>query len=133
MLEALKSLFDNPQREAKRLNRDAAIIVDSAIKSLPVDRVRDTAVSILEHLEEAHAHLENHAESRDQVLYRFRQLHREARRRNDQVALTAYTLVIIQLRAEALGTAGGPALEAIGEFTGHWAHAVEKRQPSDAE
>lgn len=133
VLEALKSLFHNPQREAKRLNRDAAIIIDSAIKSFPVERVRDTAVSTLEHLAEAHAHLEQHAESRDQVLYRFRQLHSEARRRTDQVALTACTLVIIHLRAEALGALCEPALGAIDEFTGQWAHAAEDRTPSGAE
>lgn len=133
MLEALKSLFDNPQREAKRLNRDAAIIIDSAVKSFPVERIRDTAISTLEHLGEAHAHLETHTESREQVLYRFRQLHSEARRRSDQVALTAYTLVIIYLRAEALGAICDPAREAIDEFTGHWAHAAEVRQPSGAE
>lgn len=125
MLAILKSLLDNPQREAKRLNRDAATIIDSATRSVPVERVRDIAVMTLEHLDETHEHLEAHTESREQVLDRFRQLHREARRRMDQVALTAYTLVIIHLRAEALGAPCGPALEAIGEFTGKWAHAVE--------
>lgn len=124
MLDALKSLFDNPDREAKRLNRDAPVIIDSATRSLPVDRVRDVAVMTLEHLDEARPHLEAHADSREQVLYRFRQLHKEARRRMDQVALTAYTLIIIRLRAEALGERCAPALQAIDEFTGRWAHAV---------
>ena len=91
MFDALKSLFDNPQREAKRLNRDAAVIIDSAIKSFAVDRVRETALATLEHLEQAH------------------------------------------VRAEALGTLCGPALDAIDEFTGHWAHAAEQRQPSGVE
>ena len=125
MLATLKSLFDNPEREAKRLNRDAPAIIDSATRSFPVDRVRDIAVMTLEHLGEVRDHLEAHAESREQVLYRFRQLHREARRRMDQVALTAYTLVIIHLRAEAIGSLCDPALEAIDTFTGQWAHAVE--------
>lgn len=118
MLEILKSLFDNPDREAKRLNRDAATIIDSATKSFPADRVREIALMTLEHLGEVREHLDKHSESRDQVLYRFRQLHSEARRRTDQVALTAYTLVIIHLRAEALGEICSPALEAIDEFTG---------------
>ena len=89
MLEILKSLCDNPEREAKRLNRDAAAIVDSAIKSYSNERVRDIALTTLEHLGEADAHLEKYSETRDQLLYRFRQLHSEARRRSDQVALTA--------------------------------------------
>ena len=125
MFGVLKSLFDSPEREAKRLNRDAAAIIDSATKSFPVDRVRDIALMTLEHLGEAHDHLSNHDESRDQVLYRFRQLHGEARRRMDQVALTAHTLVIIHLRAEVLGDIAGPALAAIDGFTGQWSHATE--------
>lgn len=132
MLAILKSLFDNPQREARRLNRDASTIIDSAIKSLPIERVRDTAVMALEHIDEAHEHLEKHSESREQLLYRFRQLHKEARRRMDQIKLTAYTLVIIRLRAETLGALCDPAIEAIDEFTGQWAHAAEDRPGSPA-
>jgi hypothetical protein len=103
VLETLKSLFNSPQRDAKRLNRDAPAIIDSATKSFPVDRVREIALMTLENLGEARTHLEEHTRSRDQILYRFKQLHGEARRRMDQVGLTAYTLVIIDLRAAALG------------------------------
>lgn len=126
MLGALKSLFYNPQREARRLNRDASAIIDSAIKSFPIEKVRDIALMTREHLGEAREHLEKHSEGRDQALYRFRQLHREARRRMDQVSLTAFTLVIIHLRAEPLGDSAQPALDAIDEFTGQWAHAAEE-------
>jgi len=122
VLGVLKSLFDNPDREAKRLNRDAPAIIESATRSYSAERVRDIALATLEHLGEAHEHLSNHSESRDQVLYRFRQLHGEARRRMDQVSLTAYTLVIIHLRAEALDGRAAPALEAIEAFTSQWSH-----------
>lgn len=132
VLGILKSLFDNPQREARRLNRDAAAIIDSAVNSFPVDRVRETAVMIIERLGEAREHLADHSESREQVLYRFRQLHGEARRRMDQVGLTAYTLVIIYLRAEPLGDMAASARAAIEEFTGHWSHAAEPRESSEA-
>lgn len=125
MFKALKSLFDNPEREAKRLNRDAPAIIDSAIKSFPVHRVREIALKTLEHMDEARGHLEKHTESRDQMLYRFRQLHSDARRRMDQVGLTAYTLVIISLRAAALGDMAAPARQAIDDFTSQWAHAAE--------
>ncbi len=124
MLELLKSLFNNSVREAKRLNRDAPTIIDSATKSFSVARVRDIAIMTLESLAEARAHLENHEQSRAQMLSRFQQLHGEAKRRMDQVALTAYTLIIIRLRAEALGDIADPAGEAIDEFTGRWAHAA---------
>ena len=125
MLEALKNLFANPQREARRLNRDASTIIDSAIDALPVNRVRETALLTLEHLAEIGEHLEEHSQSQDQLLYRFRQLHGEARRRMDQVGLTAYTLIIIYLRATALGEMAAPARKAIDDFTGQWAHAAQ--------
>jgi hypothetical protein len=125
VLEFFKSLFDNPQREAQRLNRDACAIIDSATNSLPVNRVREIALMTLEHVAELRAHLDEHDDGGDQVLYRFRQLHGEARRRMDQVGLTAYTLIIIHLRASALGDSAAPALSAIDEFTGRWAHAAD--------
>ena len=128
MFEVLKSLFNNPDRDAKRLTRDASTIIDSATKSFPVDRVRDIAIMTLESLTEARAHLEKHEQSRDQMLYRFQQLHGEARRRMDQVALTAYTLIIIRLRAEALGDIADSAGEVIDEFTGQWAHAADGKR-----
>lgn len=120
-------MFDGPEREARRLNLDAAAIIDSALDSFPIDRVRDIAVMTLEHLQEVRAHLEDHSESREDVLARFRQLHRESRRRMDQIGLTAYTLVIIHLRAEPLGDLAAPAREAIDAFTGQWSHAAEAR------
>lgn len=125
MLEALKSLIANPQREARQLNRDASTIIDSAIASLPVNRVRETALLTLEQLAEIGDHLQEHSQYREQILNRYRQLHGEARRRMDQVGLTAYTLIIIYLRAAALGEMAAPAREAIDEFTGHWAHAAQ--------
>lgn len=128
MLEALTSLFNNPDREATRLNRDAAAIIESARKSFPADRLREIALMTLDHLGEAREHLEKNRQSREQVLYRFKQLHGEARRRMDQVGLTAYTLVIISLRAAALGDMAAPAMAAIDEFTGQWAHADEAQQ-----
>ncbi len=128
MLELLKSLFNSPDREAKRLNRDASTIIDSAAKSFPVGRVRDIAIMTLESLAEARAQLDEHEQSRDQMLYRFQQFHGEARRRMDQVALTAYTLIIIRLRAEALGDIADPAGEAIDKFTGQWAHAAAEKR-----
>lgn len=125
MLEALKSLIANPQREARRLNRDASTIIDSAIESLPINRVRETALLTLEHLGEIGNDLHEHSQGRERILNRYRQLHGEARRRMDQVGLTAYTLIIIYMRAAALGEMAAPARAAIDEFTGQWAHAAQ--------
>ena len=126
MLGTLKSLFNNPERDAKRLNRDAVAIIDSTTRSFGVDRVREIALMTSQHLGEARKHLEEHTQSRDQILYRFQQLHGESRRRMDQVGLTAYTLIIIDLRAAALGGIADPAREAIDEFTGRWTHAARE-------
>jgi len=126
VLATLKALFQNPEREARRLNRDASAIIESTSRSFPIDRVRDIALMTMEHLGEAHAHLQEHSESLEAVLQRFKQLHGEARRRNEQLGLTAYTLVIIYLRAEALDARAGSALAAIDAFIGQWAHAAEE-------
>ena len=125
-MRIFKSLFNNPRRDAKRLNRDAPAIIDSATKSFAADRVREIALQTLQHVGEANVHFEEHSESYDQVLYRFQQLHSESRRRMDQVGLTVFTLVIIYFRATALGGIADPAREAIDEFTGRWAHAAEE-------
>jgi hypothetical protein len=126
VFETIKSLFDNPQREARRLNRDAPAIIESVTQSLPTSRLREIALMTLEHLNASREHLDKHTQSREQMLYRFRQLHADARRRMDQVGLTAYTLLIIQLRASALGEIAAPAVAAIDEFTSRWAHAAEE-------
>ncbi len=126
MFRIFSSLFNNPRRDAKRLNRDAPAIIDSATKSFAADRVREIALQTLQHVGEANVHFEEHSESYDQVLYRFQQLHSESRRRMDQVGLTVFTLVIIYLRATALGGIADPAREAIDEFTGSWALAAEE-------
>jgi len=41
------------------------------------------------------------------------------------VAFTAFTLVLIYLRAEAPGDACGPARDAIDGFLAEWAHAAD--------
>jgi hypothetical protein len=126
VFQILKSLFNNPERDAKRLNRDAPAIIDSASKSFAPDRVREIAIMTLQHLGEARKHFAEHTRSRDQVLYRFQQLHGESRRRMDQIGLTAYTLIIIHLRATALGVIADPARQAVDEFTSRWAHAAQE-------
>ena len=46
--------------------------------------------------------------------------HRDARRRNDQAALSGTTLAIIFVRAKELGDLAQPACDAIDEFIARW-------------
>ena len=46
--------------------------------------------------------------------------HRDARKRNDQAALSGTTLAIIFLRAQELGDLAQPACDAIDEFIARW-------------
>ena len=51
--------------------------------------------------------------------------HHDARKRNDQAALSGTTLAIIFLRAQELGNLAQPACDAIDEFIARWP-VVEK-------
>ena len=125
MFRLLRSWLDSPEREARRLNRDAPVIVEQATLGYPVARVRSVANATTEHLARTREVLAERPESREEVLARLREMHRDARRRNDQEALTAVTLVIIALRAEALGEAARPAGEAIEAFLEEWAQEAD--------
>ena len=126
MLDWIASLLKDPAREARRLNRDTAAILESVTTGYPIESVRDMAVMTAKEIGQAQAHLEMYPDAREEVLSRLTLQHRESRRRMNQVALTAFTLAIIYLRAQALGDACREATDAIDEFTGHWAHAARE-------
>jgi len=109
-----------PEREARRLHKDAVVILDMARHTY--------RASVLEAI--AHQTRDGLAQLRDlagddwrrteRELDRFKALHREARRRQDQTGLTAFTLIIIHTRSRRLGTAGEPARAAIDAFLEEW-------------
>jgi hypothetical protein len=119
-------LFNSKAREIRRLNRDAAVIIENARESYRSELVRDIAILIDEKIREAKTHCGDDALCLKRALDHFRRLHREARRRNQHVGLTAYTLVIIYLRGELLGPECAPAREAIDAFLDDWRHAIEE-------
>ena len=109
-----------PQREARRLDRDAATIIETA-QSLPSSsKTRETALRISDELEVAHARGGDDPSRYTRLLEHFRNQHREARRRRDDTALTALTLVIIYLRAEMVGADADPARHRIDAFVSEW-------------
>ena len=109
-----------PQREASRLNRDALTIIEVAQHSSSSAKIRETALRIRNELEVAHTRGGNDPSRYAPLVDHFRGQHREARRRRDDTALTALTLVIIYLRAETIGPGAEPARERIDAFVSEW-------------
>ena len=108
------------RREAKRLERDAAAIIENAKLASATSRVRETAMRLRDDLQAAHARGGCVPSRYTPLLSHFRTQHREARRRRDDDALTALTLVIIYLRAEAIGADADAARERIDDFVSEW-------------
>ena len=119
-------LFGNKsEREARRLNRDAPVIIEHARQTFRGDRLRNIALRTVEHLERAHRVFEPNAIGLKRAIMEYQRLHREARDHRDEVSLSAFTLVLIYIRAEALGEAGRPAVRTIDDFIGEWEHTKE--------
>lgn len=118
-------LFKSKAREVRQLNRDAPVIIENARESYRSELVREIAVLIHQKITEAKTSCKDDAVCLQRALDHFRRLHREARRRNEHVGLTAYTLVIIYLRAELVGAECDPARAAIDGFLDQWRHALE--------
>ena len=108
------------QREARRLDRDAATIIDTAKAASSSSRIRATALRIRDELEAAHARGGDDPSRYAPLVGHFRTQHREARRRRDDAALTALTLVIIYLRAETIGAEADSARKRIDDFISDW-------------
>ena len=109
-----------PQREAGRLVRDAEAIVENARAVSSSPRIREAALRTRDELEVAHARGGGDPSRYAPLIHHFRVQHREARRRRDDTALTALTLVIIYLRAETIGTDAKTACDHIDAFISEW-------------
>ena len=116
----LFSRWFGPQRAAGRLARDAATIIDTARAVTSNERLRGIALRIRDDLEVAHVRGGGDPSRYVPLIDHFRTQHREARRRRDDDALTALTLIIIYLRAERLGAHATPAREHIDNFISEW-------------
>ena len=114
------SRWFGPQREAGRLTRDAETIVEAAKSVSSTSKIRDVALRIRDELEVAHARGGDDPSRYAPIIHHFRVQHREARRRRDDTALTALTLVIIYLRAEVIGSDARTARDRIDAFISEW-------------
>ena len=117
----LSGIFgDKKKREARQLNRDAPSVIHHAEQVYAPTRLRFMADTILTLIERAHVQYGLSEIDLKRAHFDYRGLHKEARRENDQVRLSAMTLVIIYLRAEIAGPPADPARAAIDEFTEKW-------------
>lgn len=108
------------RREARQLERDAGSIIEAAQATSSSERLRAVALRLGDDLEAAHDRGGEDPSRYGPVIDHFRTQHREARRRHDDAALTALTLVIIYLRAERLGADADPARHRIDDFMSEW-------------
>ena len=120
---------DGRGREVRQLNRDAPEIIEHTYQSFSKERVREVALMTAEHIRRAHTTYGTSEIDLKRAHLDYRNLHKQAQRRRDQVALSAMTLVIIYLRAELVGDDCVPARATIEEFTVEWAPAAAFKEP----
>lgn len=105
--------------EARRLNRDAVTIIEADTHSHRDEHLAAIAVQIDEYLQLARDAATLDADAA-KTMARLKAIHGEARARRDQLALSAATLAIIYSRAQQLGDAAQPAINAVDRFLDEW-------------
>jgi len=116
---------DKTENEARQLNRDAPLIIEQAEQLYAPDRLRTMAETVVDFIDRIHSRYGTAEIDLKRAHYDYKSLHKEARRSNDQVGLSAMTLVIIHLRAEMAGASANPARARIKQFTDAWLHDGE--------
>ena len=105
--------------EALQLNRDSQSIIrsdETAYADRHLLKISEIASdSIQRALSESGVKTKGNRTSRW-----LKEAHRDARKRNNQAALSGTTLAIIFLRAQELGDLAQPACDAINEFIARW-------------
>lgn len=114
--------FDKKAREIRQLNRDAPIVIEAARQSYRTELVREIARLTDQRLQEATQSCAEDVSCLERAVAHFRTLHRESRSKNEPVGLTAYTLIIIYLRALIMGEECLPARSEIDTFLDDWRH-----------
>ncbi len=120
--------FRNPERDARRLLRDARVIIEDVNQTYREQRLGEIACQIRDDLYHVAMNCQAHSGSLQRELERHTSLHREARRNYNAVTLTAHTLVIIHIRAMQSGEPGQGAINLIQEFVEKWCAG----EPSEA-
>lgn len=122
---------NNPQRESRRLNKDAASVLEMARVTYRVEILREIARITREGIAQLNERDDVDEARRKHDLGRIKALHRESRQRHDQAGLTAYTLIIIYASSLEYGDASAASREAIDDFIAEW--PPEQREPGTLE
>ena len=113
------------QYEIRMLNRDAPYIIADATERFSDDRLGQMANATRAYIESAHENLSRPNFEIDNVIPHYQSLHRDARKKREDTALSALTLVIIYLRAQKHPDGCDPALAAIQSFVDEWSNDSE--------
>ena len=113
------NLFGN-ERKAKRLEKDALTIIRSDEVAYRSTHLKACATMVAEYLGTFLPTTPKLRTGPGSPIS-LKERHRDARRRRDQVQLTAATLSIIYLRAREFGPLGAPTCEIIDNAMERWA------------
>ena len=112
------NLFGN-EGKAKRLEKDALTIIRSDEVAYPPAHLKSCALMVVEYLAAVCSDAPKTKAGHGSAIW-LKGQHRDARRRRDQIQLTAATLSIISLRARDLGRLGAPICEIIDKAMERW-------------
>ena len=115
----------DPHKEVRRLAADVRSIIDMAEQTYRPQVLDEIANITRKDIKRVAERCGDDATCRARELDRFKSLHREARKQNQQGELTAYTLLIINIRAEDCGELGDPVRASIDQFLQRWPAAPE--------
>ena len=131
MLAWLDWLFGE-KGEARQLNRDARAIINAARIGYRPETQREMSVLTGTTLATAHERGGADPAKYQPLIDHFKMMHRDAKSARNQTQLTAYTLIIIYLRAQQLGDIAAEAREEIDQFIEAWAHTKADETTLDA-
>jgi hypothetical protein len=131
MLAWLDWLFGK-QGEARQLNRDARAVINAARIGYRPETQREMSVLTATTLVTAHERGGEDPAKYQPLIDHFKMMHRDAKSARNQTQLTAYTLIIIYLRAQQLGDIAADARREIDQFIEAWAHTTADQTILDA-
>ena len=112
------------EKKAKRLKKDALTIIRSDEVAYAPPHLKSCALMVAEYLAAISSSAPKTKAGHGSAIW-LKEQHRDARRRRDQIQLTAATLSIISLRACELGRLGAPICEIIDNAMERWADSPD--------
>jgi hypothetical protein len=114
------------QADIRQLNRDSRSILRFTREGYSPERQGETALVMRRTLAHVRDRMENDGVERAKIVDDLKNQHRGARRMRHDVHLTAFTLLIIYLRAEGFGGDARLAVTAIDDFLADWEHLSDE-------